>query len=278
MYKLVLIGVFWLATLGVEASAQPTRPAPMDTPDKPGYFRLDKSNDDKVCHALGHIINVDIKKYGETRFDEHDEFVKWHAIDEARITRGEGISRYSGSVEQADVDINNDGVVDQAIRSKWAVGRVEHDAVNVFPQDDSRKIDIIELIKGNKEITFSSGEYWRDRYHKKYDDPYLLKGDWYFDSGVSIELFRSHGATYVVAQDYATLPRDIAANITLQKYKAQPDVSAKIFVFQIDKEYRKYEERDVCMFVRTCPCGGCKDVRGTTEEARALPGKKWCNN
>ncbi len=248
----------------------------METPDKPGYFRLDQSNDDAVCHLLGRIINADIKKYGETRFGKHDELVKWREVDEEEIDRGTE-RRYGGRIEQADVDINNDGIVDQVIRSKWAMASVELDALHVRPQNESKKINIDELLRDDtKNISFIGGKYWSDRYHKKYDDPYLLKGDWYFGNGVSIELVRLYGATYLVAQEFATLPRAIAANIMLKEYEAQPNVSAKIFVFQLDKEYRKYEEKDVCMFVRTCPCGGCKDVRGTTEESRALPAKKWC--
>jgi hypothetical protein len=155
---------------------------------------------------------------------------------------------------------------------------VEHDALHVRPQNESKIIDTHELLRDDtKNISFIGGKYWRDRYHKKYDDPYLLKGDWYFDTGVSIELVRLYGATYLVAQEFAALPRAIAGNIILKDYVSPPDASAKIFIFQLDKEYRKYEEKDVCMFVRTCPCGGCKDVRGTTEESRALPAKKWCN-
>lgn len=256
----------------------------METPDKPGYFRLDQSNDDEVCHSLGSIINADIKKYGETHFDEHDEFVMWRDVDEEEIDRGKE-RRYGGKIEQADVDINNDRVVDRVIRSKWAMASVELDALHVRPQTESKKIDADELLRDDtKNISFIGSKYWLDRYHKKYGDPTLRyqKGysgpgwDWYFGTGVSIELVRMHGATYLVAQEFAALPKAIAGNIILKDYVAPPDASARIFVFQLDKEYRKYEEKDVCMFVRTCPCGGCKNVRGTTEESRTLPGKKWC--
>lgn len=257
----------------------------METPDKPGFFRLDQSNDDAVCHSLGRIINADIKNYGETRFDTHDEFVKWSDVGEEQIDRGTE-RRYGGRVEHSDVDINNDGVVDRVVRSKWAMSRVELDALHVRPQNESKKIDIAELPGDDtKNMSFIGSKYWLDRYHKKYGDPTLRyqKGysgpgwDWFFATGVSIDLIRLHGATYIVSREYAALPRAVAANIALQEeYEPQPNVSARIFVFQVDKEYRKYEEKDVCMFVRTCPCSGCKDVRGTTEAARALPAKKWC--
>lgn len=58
------------------------------TPDKPGFFRLGKSTNDKVCSLLSQIINDDIKEYGETNFDTHAEFAKWHKVDEERIDRG----------------------------------------------------------------------------------------------------------------------------------------------------------------------------------------------
>lgn len=243
-----------------DSAAQSTEPAPIETSDKPGYFRLDKSNDDGVCYSLGRIINADIKKYGETRFNKHDEFVKWRAIDEARIVRGEGVSRYSGTVEQSEVDINNDGDIDQVVRSQWAMGGVENAAVTIFPWNDTKQIDIAELLKSNKKIMFVVDNYWRDRYRKKYDDPYILMGDWLFDRVAAINLYRQNGDTYVVAQSYAA-PRN---------------VSAKIFVFQLDKDYRKYEEKDICMFVKICPCEGCRDLRGD-EIPKTLPAKKWCN-
>lgn len=267
-----------------DTSKLSTEPASTETPDKPGYFRLDKSNDDGVCHSLGRIINADIKKYGETRFDKHDEFVKWRDVDEKKIERGTE-RRYAGKVEQADADINNDGVIDRVIRSKWAMSRVELDALHVRPQNESKNIDIDELLRDDtKNISFIEGKYWRERYHKKYGDPTLRyqKGysgpgwDWYFDSGVSIELFLLHAATYIVARSYAALPRAVAADITLQEYEPQPNASAEIYVFQLDKQFRKYEEKDVCMFVKICPCEGCKDLQGD-EIPRALPAKKWCN-
>lgn len=228
------------------------------TPDKPGFFRLDKSTNDKVCSSLGQIINADIKKYGKTRFDTHSEFVKWRKVEENRIDRGD-VHKYDGMVEQADVDINNDRGVDQIIRTQWSIRGVLEDALNILSQSE-KEIAIAELIKSDKMIMFNNGNYWLDRYRKKYGDPLLVRWGWYFDGVASINLLLLNNVTYVVAQNYAA-PRN---------------VSAKIYVFQLDKEYKKYEEKDVCMFVKICPCGGCEDLRGD-EVTKTLPANKWCH-
>jgi len=189
------------------------------TPDKPGFFRLDKSTNDKVCSLLGQIINTDIKEYGEINFDTHTEFEKWRKVEESRIDRGD-VHKYDGMVEQADVDINNDGMVDQIIRTKWSIRGVLEDALNILPQSKT-EIAIAELIRSDKTIEFNNN-YWLERYQKKYGD---LNFDWVLSGVASINLLRLNNETYVVAQNYAA-PRN---------------VSAKIYVFQLDKEYKKYQ-------------------------------------
>lgn len=105
-------------------------------------------------------------------------------------------------------------------------------------------------------IMFNNGNYWLERYKRKYGD---LNFDWVLDGVASINLLQLNNVTYVVAQNYA----------------APGNVSAKIYAFQLDKAYKKYEERDVCMFVKICPCGGCEDLRGD-EATKTLPANKWC--
>jgi len=224
------------------------------SPDKTGFFRLEKSTNDKVCALLSKIINSDIKKYGKTKFDTHSEFAKWHAVDEERIIRGDQ-HKYDGMVEQADVDINNDGVVDQVIRTQWSIRGVFENGLNVLHQSGERVV-IAELIKSDNMIMFNNGNYWLERYKRKYGD---LNFDWVLDGVASINLLQLNNVTYVVAQNYA----------------APGNVSAKIYAFQLDKAYKKYEERDVCMFVKICPCGGCEDLRGD-EATKTLPANKWC--
>lgn len=138
-------------------------------------------------------------------------------------------------VEQADVDINNDGIIDQVVRTHWSSRGVLDDALNTLPQSE-KKIVIAELIKPGNWIKFNRGNYWLERYKKKYGD---LNFDWVLDGIASINLLRLNNETYVVAQNYA----------------ARRNVSAKIYVFQLDKEYKKYEEKDVCMFEKICPWG-----------------------
>lgn len=240
-----------------EVGAQKNEFELIDVQDKPGYYRLDKSNNDGVCRSLGRIINADIMKFGKPRLNGHDEFVKWHVVDEKEIDRG-AERRYGGKVERADADINNDGIVELIVKTKWMTRGVESDAINIFPPSRETKIEITKLF--NNMIEFNSTDYWLDRYQKKYGTAHSVAWDWFFTGIASIDLFRHDKMIYVVAQNHA-VPNNI---------------SAKIFVFQLDKDNRKYEEKDVCMFVRTCACSGCDDVRGTTEENRHLPADKWC--
>ncbi len=222
-------------------------------PDKPGFFRLNKSTNDKVCSTLNQIINGDITKFGKTRFDTHTEFVKWRNVEESQIDRGAG-NIYDGILERANVDINNDGVVDQVIKSQWSVRGVLDDSLNILPLSE-KELEVAKLVNSDKKVNFNAGNYWIDRYKKKYGN---LNFDWVLDGVASINLLRLNNETYVVAQNYAA-PRDVPANI---------------YAFQLDKAYRKYEEKDVCMFVRICPCGGCKYSGGETD--KMLPAKKWC--
>jgi uncharacterized protein YecT (DUF1311 family) len=227
------------------------------TPDKPGFFRLDQSTNDKVCSLLSQIINDDIKEYGETNFDTHTEFAKWRKVEESRIDRGD-VRKYDGMVEQADMDINNDGVVDQVIRTQWSMHSVLDDSLNILSRSE-KKIVIADLINSGNMITFT-GHYWLDRHQKKYSNHLIDGWEWYFHGVAAINLFQQNDETYVVAQSYAV----------------SRNVSAKIYVFQLDKEYKKYEEKDVCMFVRICPCGGSEGLRGN-ERTKTLPASKWCH-
>lgn len=224
----------------------------LSTQDKPGFFRLDQSTNNEACFLLGRIINADIKKFGEIRFEQHNEFIKWSDVDEENIERGYP-QKYSESVERADVDINNDGVADQVIRTRWSLRNVLQDELDVLPLNEQRVV-IDELLNSEKKVRFNAGNYWLDRYRKKYG---LSNEYWWFDGIASLNLYKQNGKVYVVAQNYAA-PRT---------------VSAKVYVFKLDKNY---EANDVCMFVKICPCGGCDDMRGNQTE-KTLPGKQWCH-
>lgn len=240
---------------GTAASLDADKTNLLATPDRPGFFRLDQSTNNEVCFSLGRIINSDIKKYGKTQFEDHSEFVEWSVVDEENIVRGEQ-DRYSESVERADVDINNDGVVDQVIRTKWTLRYVLQDELDVLSLNQ-QKVVINDLLNSEKKVKFNAGNYWLDRYKKKYD---LSNEDWWFDGVASLNIYKQNGEVYLVAQNYAA-PRNVAA---------------KIYVFQVDKVYRKHEERDACMFVRICPCGGCVRM-SANQAAKTLPAKKWCH-
>jgi hypothetical protein len=215
--------------------------------DKPGLFKLDQSTDNSICLPLGKMINADIQKFGKTQLEKRKEFVKWRLVDEQHIDRG----RYENSVELAEVDLNNDGTLEDVVRMEWSVRGELTDELHILPRNEGQKIVIAELPESDN-LGFNNG-YWLNRYIKKYGTD---NSDWYFDGVASLDLLRMKGETYVVAQHYA----------------APKEVSAKIFVYRLDPAN---EVVDVCMFLKVCPCGGCEDLRGA-EVVKSLPGKKWC--
>jgi hypothetical protein len=208
---------------------------------------------EQVCEHIGRIINEDIKKYGETRFEKHNEFIKWKSVPEDHIDRG--VENSLGvTVEQAKVDINNDGINDRIVRTGWSMFGLFVDRLNIFSINSKEKVVIQELDNIDQQvIVFNSGSYWQERNTKMHGK---MNFDWYFNGIASIDLIKKNSETYLVAENYA----------------AQSDVPAKIYVFQLDQNY---QPNDVCMFVKICPCSGCRGLRGI-QPAKMNPAKKWC--
>ena len=97
-----------------------------ETSNRPGFYRLEKSADSRACPHLGRIINSDIKTYGNTRFQNHGEFLKWRAVDETKVDRGDKPD-FDGPIERALADLNNDGVEDELIRMRWSMNGALND-------------------------------------------------------------------------------------------------------------------------------------------------------
>lgn len=220
--------------------------------DKPGLFRLDQSTDDAVCVPLQKMINADIQRYGKTQFSKHDEFVKWRPADESRFERGPS-EKYDGSIEVAQVDLNNDGTQEEVVRTQWSLHGVFVDVLNVVPPSEGQKTSVAGLVGSDQGIMFSFTDYWTKRRVRKYGADNV---DWAFDGIASLDLFRMKGKTYLVAQNYAS-PRNVSANVYVTRFDSAN------------------EPNDTCMLLKVCPCGGCEDLTGN-ELVKTLPGKKWC--
>lgn len=193
--------------------------------DKLGLFRVDQSTDDSVCRPLARIINQDISRYGKTQFENHSQFVKWQKVDEANIDRGE--YKYDGDIEQAEIDINNDAMKERVIKTGWLIRGVSSYRLDALPLDQ-KIIYVDKLATSEHKVEFNEGKYSIGNYVKKYGHENY---DWYFDGVTSINLFRNHNKTYALAQNYA----------------APNNVSAKIYIFRLDKSY---EPQNVCMLVK----------------------------
>lgn len=250
MKKILAANVLFTLCLSLPFVAKVTPPT-VPVIDKPGLFKLDQSTDDAVCVPLQKMINSDIRRFGKTQFSKHDEFVKWRPADESRFERGS--SKYDGSLEVAQVDLNNDGTQEDVVRTQWSIRGAFADALNVVPPWKGQKTLVAGFLDSDQRIMFSFNDYWMKRRVRKYGADNF---DWAFDGIASLDLFQMKGKTYLVAQNYA----------------APKNVSAKVYVTRFDSAN---EPSDICMLLKVCPCGGCEDLRGN-EVVKTLPGKKWC--
>lgn len=75
-------------------------------------YVLVMSKEDNVCQHMLKLYNEDLRKYGEVRYDEHEEFkaIKWEE-KKYYTTYPDGKKHYmdNGSVLMSRFDINNDG-------------------------------------------------------------------------------------------------------------------------------------------------------------------------
>lgn len=251
MNKLTLVVFSFTVVFQVMANDYDKVALPLNFTGRPLSFKLDQSTNNKLCASLSKVFNQDIENHGKINLNQHIGFLKWRNVKEENVYRGE--NNYDGQIEQMLVDINNDGKVDKIIRSKWLIRGTPSDQIFVVPKNTASTINIDTLIKTDNSIDFNSGKYSINSYEKKHGHENY---DWYFDGVASINLYRHGKKTYVVAHNYA----------------APDDISAKIYVFYLNQNYAP---QDVCMFVKTCTCEGCKDLSGE-QLTKTMPAKNWC--
>jgi hypothetical protein len=102
------------------------------------------SKNDDICGHMLKIFNEDLQKYGDIKFNQHDEFtaIKWEKKRRYRINE-KGEKDYDDKgIRGTDLfsifDINNDMAREVVVKSyDNGLRGIPSDRINVFPEDDA---------------------------------------------------------------------------------------------------------------------------------------------
>src|SRR5207237_9188879 len=95
-------------------------------------YKLLISQDDKVCTHMLALFNSDLKQFGYEKYGEHEEFkaIGWR---KEKYSRMEGERKVEGTVEVANIDINNDGTKDLVFRRTTSMRGYDRHVLHIFP-------------------------------------------------------------------------------------------------------------------------------------------------
>ncbi len=107
-------------------------------------YMLVMSKDDNVCQHMHRLYNDDIKKYGEIKYDQHEEFnaIEWGDKKFYRIRDGkkeypkEAVESHT-TVQISYYDINNDGKEEIVIKQEGYYKGIQSDNVHYFKNEDA---------------------------------------------------------------------------------------------------------------------------------------------
>ena len=107
-------------------------------------YVLVMSKDDNVCQHMLKVYNDDLKKYGEIKYDKHDEFksIKWNEKKYYRLNNGK--KEYpkppietNTTVLLSEYDINNDGKNEIVVRNESYYKNILSDDLYYFKNEDA---------------------------------------------------------------------------------------------------------------------------------------------
>lgn len=123
-------------------------------------YKLLMSRDDKVCTHMLALFNSDIKQYGHEKYDAHEEFrsIGWR---KEKYVRMEGERNVGGTVEVANIDINNDGPKDVVLRLTDFFGGHETHVLYIFPNlvAPEKEWTLAEIIRSPGRISLYNRAY-----------------------------------------------------------------------------------------------------------------------
>ncbi len=223
---------------------------------KPGLYRLKLTNDASLCMSIRDLINKDIETAGKISFSAHPSFLNWAVVKGNQNALRDPAPE---DVFEMVVDIDNDGTSDHVFKGISSIGRLNVDYLFIFSSeraDAMRKagLDYAKLFGADRKIEFVDVVNWITRAKQKYGKDWEA---WTPGPLSVLQVFRHLNGTYVLGYNPA----------------ADRDQSAEVYVFQV---LPKDEIRDICMFHRVCPCGGCRDLKG--QIGQCLPAPQLCRN
>lgn len=125
-------------------------------------YKLVMSKDKELCTSMLKLFNEDMKKYGEIRYEEHPEFVRWESING---TQDRPYAKDCWQVLKSVFDINNDGTNDLVLRDRHCLQDVLNDSLYIFPAD-SQAAELITnpdaqvLASTKNKINFTGDVYY----------------------------------------------------------------------------------------------------------------------
>lgn len=212
----------------------------------PGTYRLQLSNDDKVCNAIQAVLNAQDKKV-RVAAEAGITFPGWQPAT--------GVDRdgFDGPVTETIIDLDNDGSPDRVLKAKFSMGGALTDVLHVASTNAGTSVSIRQILSSENSISFLDPNRLMERLKQKHGADWER---WFFHGITTIEPLRYRNETYLLAQHV----------------RKTRDLSSKAYVLQVGPARRI---NDACMFYRVCPCTGCRDLRGD-EIARTLPSPQSC--
>jgi hypothetical protein len=217
---------------------------------RPGQYRLLESNDDAACKSFAKVLAAARSKSGDLDFSRRADKVSWRDFDPPL---------FDPPTQFADFDIDNDGLPDRVFRVAWSIGGkytsalyIHRDAELSRPPPSDRDT-ILGILRTAPRIEFMEYSALIKRLQTQYGPHWEA---WWMNGHALIEPILLTRQTYVIAWSYQVRPRYLA----------------NAYVFQVARDGSM---RDMCMFARVCPCGGCTG-RESIVEKRLLPDQRYC--
>lgn len=237
------------ATYTVYSQKSGPHPATTDI-GRPGQYRLLESNNDAVCNSFAEIFAMSRSKTGDLDFSRRADRPSWRDLDPPLS---------DPPTQFADFDIDNDGRLDRVFQVAWSIESHYTYALYIHRDGDlshpppSDRDTVVAILRTASRVDFTEYAALIKRLQAAYGPHWEA---WFMSGHVLIDPIMMTGQTYLVAWRYEVKPRHLA----------------NAYVFQVTSNASM---KDICMFARVCPCGGCTG-RESIVERRLLPDQRFC--
>jgi hypothetical protein len=222
---------------------------------EPGSYVIKNGIDEAVCQRARDVLNSGL--YPGNRFGRavDSAFISWTVVGNLAPDSEGDVD--DGDLTEARADIDNDGEIDRLYRWKASIRGVKADQLFVPKHDvarimEERGVSLHELYRSSRIVSIN-GSAWIQSVQKRHSSDWE---SWTAGFISTLEVMRYANTTYVLAYTPRT-PRDLSTEAIVLQLMPGDD------------------GKGICMMHRTCPCGGCTDLRGRSGE-QFLPARKAC--